>query len=211
MPLASAFLLFSLLGSGLAALVNRTIDDQYGDSITGATPVYAPKALWTQGALCQSCGAQPDPTMVFNRTWHDSTYTVEDGQQRTITISFNGMSKLYFYSPALLRLTPRFLQDQPFMSSSSPFLKKFIFLRLISTSLSMGIKLAYSTLYQAHRTVIDTMFWSTTIRNYLADNTLSYCLLEGILLRSWNLIMRCTRSYIAMQALFDYSFSSSQH
>jgi len=97
MPLASAFLLFSLLGSGLAALVNRTIDDQYGDSITGATPVYAPKALWTQGALCQSCGAQPDPTMVFNRTWHDSTYTVEDGQQRTITISFNGSAIYVFF------------------------------------------------------------------------------------------------------------------
>ncbi|KIM85890.1 hypothetical protein PILCRDRAFT_5003 [Piloderma croceum F 1598] len=97
MSLATALLLFALLGNGLGVLVNRTIDDQFGDPIARITPTYAPIALWTQGAICQLCGAKPDIHQVFNHTWHDSTYTVQDGQTRNITIPFNGSAIYIFF------------------------------------------------------------------------------------------------------------------
>lgn len=93
---AAALVLAALVGRGLAVLVNRTIDDQLGDPITGIRPTYSPPGNWTQGATCSVCYAQPDRSMVFDGTWHDSTYFVESQIPRTITMTFNG-SAIYVY------------------------------------------------------------------------------------------------------------------
>ena len=35
--------------------VNRTIDDEFGDIITGVRPTYEPAKMWNQGANCSFC------------------------------------------------------------------------------------------------------------------------------------------------------------
>lgn len=53
-------LLLSLqVGRALAAASNRTIDDELGDSVTGALPTYSPQNVWTQGSTCASCFSKP--------------------------------------------------------------------------------------------------------------------------------------------------------
>ena len=61
-----------------ALLVNRTIDDKFGDSVTGQVPQYIPDGVWDQGDECAGCHAQPDRTQVHNGTWHDATYDSQD-------------------------------------------------------------------------------------------------------------------------------------
>lgn len=90
---AAALLLLLTLPSrhADAVLINRTIDDEYGDPITGIMPVYNPPDAWAQGAKCPGCGAQPSPNLAFNGTWHDSTYFASvGGPAHSIAISFNG-------------------------------------------------------------------------------------------------------------------------
>jgi len=53
MPSAAA-LIFALVGYGMGILVNRTIDDQLGDPITGIMPTYFPEANWVQG-ISKTC------------------------------------------------------------------------------------------------------------------------------------------------------------
>lgn len=92
MLFAAALHLFALVSHVLAVLVNRTIDDQFGDPITGIMPVYSPEANWQQGATCGGCWAQPSKYMTFDGTWHDSTYFVTSGgPPHSITIPFNGL------------------------------------------------------------------------------------------------------------------------
>ncbi|EIW63923.1 uncharacterized protein TRAVEDRAFT_41348 [Trametes versicolor FP-101664 SS1] len=91
-----------------AILVNRTIDDKYGDSVTGVVPTYAPDSYWTDGSLCYTCnvypsggpknggGAQADVSQMFNGTWHDSTYHAV-GPIQTITMSFVGQAVYVFH------------------------------------------------------------------------------------------------------------------
>jgi hypothetical protein len=76
-----------------AILVNRTIDDQFGDPITGTYPTYSPAEDWRPGANCSDCSVRPDVTKAFDGTWHDSTYYPGDAP-RTVTVTFSGT--LYF-------------------------------------------------------------------------------------------------------------------
>jgi hypothetical protein len=46
--------------------INVTIDDQNGDSVTGAVPSYSPGNKWQQGSQCPGCFAQPDPQQTFD-------------------------------------------------------------------------------------------------------------------------------------------------
>ncbi|PIL31265.1 hypothetical protein GSI_05963 [Ganoderma sinense ZZ0214-1] len=82
-----------------SALVNRTIDDEYGDSVTGALPVFGPDAsYWHQGSTCSACHITPfiDKTQPFDGTWHDGTYN-PDGPDLTISFSFTGTA-VYVYN-----------------------------------------------------------------------------------------------------------------
>ncbi|OSD04809.1 hypothetical protein PYCCODRAFT_1433148 [Trametes coccinea BRFM310] len=81
-----------------ADLVNRTIDDQRGDSVTGAKPSWAPDNGWAQGQICGTCGinsALVDIDKVHDGTWLDSTY--RPGQpDSVITASFAGTAVYVF-------------------------------------------------------------------------------------------------------------------
>ncbi|KAI0333960.1 hypothetical protein GY45DRAFT_1207957, partial [Cubamyces sp. BRFM 1775] len=91
-----------------AMLINRTIDDEYGDPYTGLLPIYNSilHRGWTQGATCQGCGINTtgsptsqagvvDVTRVHNGTWHDSTYHFGE-VQRNVTVSFTGRAVYVF-------------------------------------------------------------------------------------------------------------------
>ncbi|KAM5539937.1 hypothetical protein V8D89_006440 [Ganoderma adspersum] len=83
-----------------SALVNRTIDDESGDSVTGTKPVYGPddSNYWKQGSTCSGCHITPliDKTQPFDGTWHDGTYS-PGGPDLTISFSFTGTA-VYVYN-----------------------------------------------------------------------------------------------------------------
>lgn len=67
------FLIVLVIRPGAGSLVNHTIDDQYGDSQTGAQPAYTPSTSFTQGSSCSGCGAKLNSSEAFDETWHDGT------------------------------------------------------------------------------------------------------------------------------------------
>ncbi|EJD06284.1 uncharacterized protein FOMMEDRAFT_166512 [Fomitiporia mediterranea MF3/22] len=72
-------LIASLLSTGLTKLVNVTIDDTYGDPITGNQIVYSPSSAWQQGNGCGPCTAKPSPSSnAWMGTWHDATFNPND-------------------------------------------------------------------------------------------------------------------------------------
>ncbi|KAI0827549.1 hypothetical protein BC628DRAFT_1288629, partial [Trametes gibbosa] len=84
--------------------VNRIIDDEDGDSATGTKPVYTPADGWAQGATCRACAVDAsliDPSQVYDGTWHATTGGTAE---RTITVSFTGVSVNVFF--VIARPTP---------------------------------------------------------------------------------------------------------
>ncbi|KAI0800515.1 hypothetical protein C8Q74DRAFT_420803 [Fomes fomentarius] len=79
-----------------AASVNRTIDDELGDSVTGVVPSYSPVGSWSQGATCDRCWIQLDHDQAFKGTWHDTTHTPGDPEPRLVTAQFAGTA-VYVY------------------------------------------------------------------------------------------------------------------
>ncbi|KAJ6476356.1 hypothetical protein C8R45DRAFT_833857 [Mycena sanguinolenta] len=58
----------------ISALLNRTIDDLYGDSVTGSLPTYGPSISgWNVDNNCTSCHGQPDAAQMVDHSWHDTT------------------------------------------------------------------------------------------------------------------------------------------
>ncbi|KAJ7700849.1 hypothetical protein B0H17DRAFT_925021, partial [Mycena rosella] len=53
--------------------LNQTIDDEFGDPVTGALPTYRPASFWSLNSSCATCVVHPDPNLAFNHTWHDSS------------------------------------------------------------------------------------------------------------------------------------------
>lgn len=88
------FLLLALLvfNAYVAAnIVNVTIDDTYGDSVTGLQPIYSPSVTdntWT--ASCTNCFVVPNPTFAYDGTWHHATDGHAGITGLTVTFSFNG-------------------------------------------------------------------------------------------------------------------------
>ncbi|KAH9886723.1 hypothetical protein C8Q73DRAFT_276978 [Cubamyces lactineus] len=96
-------LLITLLAaciSGADAGVNRTIDDQKGDSVTGVVPLFLPAGTWNIGQTCTSCNIQSgrpiDPGQVFDGTWHDLTH-FGNGNSGMVQVSFTGHA-VYVYN-----------------------------------------------------------------------------------------------------------------
>ncbi|KAI0704702.1 hypothetical protein C8Q76DRAFT_180794 [Earliella scabrosa] len=81
--------------------VNRTIDDQSGDSVTGILPRYEPPAAWQHGNGCKECIIRPDPSQVYKGTWRDTTLEPLNidpfPSPHTITIQFVGAA-VYVYN-----------------------------------------------------------------------------------------------------------------
>ena len=71
----------------LAVATTVTIDDEYGDSLTGALPVY--EGAWKYGPDCSGCLLQPSPEEAFKAGWHDTTTSTQYAQQQ-VTLTFNG-------------------------------------------------------------------------------------------------------------------------
>ncbi|KAI0756229.1 hypothetical protein C8Q80DRAFT_15800 [Daedaleopsis nitida] len=79
-----------------AGSTNRTIDDEHGDSVTGARPTFSPAGGWKQGGTCQDCFVKLDPAQTFQGTWHDATHHPGDAESRMITAQFTGTA-VYVY------------------------------------------------------------------------------------------------------------------
>ncbi|KAI0633049.1 hypothetical protein C8Q77DRAFT_865789 [Trametes polyzona] len=83
-----------------AVLTNRTIDDQKGDSVTGAVPVFLPPGGWNIGQACDTCtvnSAVIATEKVFDGTWHDSSHAGLTDSNKTIVVNFTG-SAIYMYN-----------------------------------------------------------------------------------------------------------------
>ena len=90
--LRSLFLVLHLwsLPLVLAGIVNRTIDDGFGDSVTLQKVTYLPTTsnVW-QNQLCTGCAIQPDISRAFMGTYTAATYHPALGSM-SITMKFNG-------------------------------------------------------------------------------------------------------------------------
>ncbi|KAF7359115.1 hypothetical protein MSAN_01253000 [Mycena sanguinolenta] len=75
---------------------NRTIDDQFGDPVSGLVPSYSPSSFWKEGASCGSgCAVHPDPTLAFNHTWHDSSQFPNEAPV-SVSLQFTGTAVWVF-------------------------------------------------------------------------------------------------------------------
>ena len=79
--------IFGALHLAKALVVNRTIDDHYGDSVTGRLPVYSGE--WDYGPTCPECSVQPSLQDVFMSSWHETTSSSQYAHD-TVTLLFNG-------------------------------------------------------------------------------------------------------------------------
>jgi len=77
-------------------LVNQTIDDQFGDSLTGRVPVFWPSP-WANQTSSGYYALKPDVTQVYNGTYSATTYYPSMG---SVGISMNFTGRL-FLNPAL--------------------------------------------------------------------------------------------------------------
>lgn len=84
-----ALVLFLASSTTRAALVNRTIDDTFGDSVTGQRPVYLPTSPWA-GSNCTTCAIVPNKALAFDGTWTAATYNPNFFNNMNITFSFTG-------------------------------------------------------------------------------------------------------------------------
>ena len=71
----------------LATATTVTIDDEYGDSLTGELPLYS--GAWKYGPDCSGCFLQPSPADAFMSGWHDTTTSTQYAQQN-VTLTFHG-------------------------------------------------------------------------------------------------------------------------
>ncbi|KAI0756222.1 hypothetical protein C8Q80DRAFT_16007 [Daedaleopsis nitida] len=104
-----------------SVFVNRTIDDELGDSATGAQPSYLPKGKWNQGTECSGCHIGPsmvDTRQVFDGTWHDSTYDV-GGPDHDILATFVGTAVyVYFIVPNTIPQTTTVMNTSFFLDDT---------------------------------------------------------------------------------------------
>ncbi|KAG6880238.1 hypothetical protein C0992_003004 [Termitomyces sp. T32_za158] len=90
-PLALLFLFLPLFR---AAVTNRTIDDTYGDLVTGEKPLYDPNP-W-QGPDCGGCAIKPPTENAFMHTYSAFTYMEEVSPSMSVQFSFQGTA-VYVY------------------------------------------------------------------------------------------------------------------
>ncbi|KAH9829632.1 uncharacterized protein C8Q71DRAFT_717841 [Rhodofomes roseus] len=73
----------------------RTIDDYYGDSVTGQKPVYSEG--WNYGPTCSDCLVRPYAAYTFEGSWHDVTASPTDTSPRNVTLTFNAGTAIWVY------------------------------------------------------------------------------------------------------------------
>ncbi|KAF9014189.1 hypothetical protein BDQ17DRAFT_1230755 [Cyathus striatus] len=78
-----------------ARIVNVTIDDGYGDSLTHQLPIYLPLTVWSN-QTCKGCAIKPDPSRAFMQTYNAATYHPKL-QNVSITMGFEGIAIYVFF------------------------------------------------------------------------------------------------------------------
>lgn len=80
-----------LFERSMAVIVNRTIDDVFGDSETQRRPVFLPATpgVW-KDQRCSDCAIRPDTNRAFRGTYTSATYAPEIGPVN-VTMEFNGV------------------------------------------------------------------------------------------------------------------------
>ncbi|KAH9930924.1 uncharacterized protein B0H18DRAFT_1116631 [Fomitopsis serialis] len=79
-------LVFPLALAAFAVPTNRTIDDEWGDLVTGEKPVYS--NAWNYGPTCGQCDLHPSVGEAFQSTWHDTTSNTL--AEPSVTLNFTG-------------------------------------------------------------------------------------------------------------------------
>lgn len=112
-PRAGSWILFLCflfyIGYTTALETNRTIDDEFGDSVTGQKPIFLPATpgIW-EGETCTGCRFQPDKAVAFKGTWNAATFRPEEpGGSGPISfdLSFKGLRfVIYCIMPNHLQL-----------------------------------------------------------------------------------------------------------
>lgn len=72
--LALSFIISRSFPFAFATLQNVTIDDTYGDPVTGAKFTYSPVNHWSAQPGCSGCEATANATDAYNHTWHDTSF-----------------------------------------------------------------------------------------------------------------------------------------
>ena len=89
------YLLSSLSVCSLTAQVNRTIDDEHGDSVTGVKPIYTGE--WqTSCSTCSITLVNVNVNEAFDGTSHVGTYRA-GGPPATVVVSFTGTAVYAFF------------------------------------------------------------------------------------------------------------------
>ncbi|KAJ6594424.1 hypothetical protein B0H19DRAFT_1095447 [Mycena capillaripes] len=81
----------------ISVVLNRTIDDVNGDTVTGFLPIYDPPAGWNIvfDNNCTICWVHPDSAQAFDHTWHDVTQQAGEDPY-SVTLQFTGTSISFF-------------------------------------------------------------------------------------------------------------------
>ncbi|KAJ7151492.1 hypothetical protein C8R46DRAFT_1122167 [Mycena filopes] len=107
--------LFFFFHSTRASLLNVTIDDTTGDSLTGAHVTYTPADAWKIARNCPQC---PDVKDLFSGTAHTSTFSVDDPTHPnvplTASVSFNGSAIYVFCALSRSSTSPAGNSDMTF-------------------------------------------------------------------------------------------------
>ena len=102
---SGCFILFASFA--LAALQNVTVDDAV--LIGAAVPTYLPSpSSWNQGNICSGCLVRPNPSMAYNGTWHDTTFSPNSTVSQAFEFTFVGA----FPDLSFEVLTPNTLNDR---------------------------------------------------------------------------------------------------
>ncbi|PFH51668.1 hypothetical protein AMATHDRAFT_58418 [Amanita thiersii Skay4041] len=97
--LLGPFVIFALCQTQLpAAQFNRTIDDTFGDQVTGKRPLFLPNTTGVWGnKTCNECKIQPDPALAFHGTWAAAAYQ-EGLENISIALDFTGVAIYAFFT-----------------------------------------------------------------------------------------------------------------
>ncbi|KAH8102713.1 hypothetical protein BXZ70DRAFT_1006614 [Cristinia sonorae] len=74
--------------------VNHTIDDQFGDEVTGQMVLYGGNQFKV-GNGCIDCFEKPDSTLAYHGSWHDASFV--PGPPITATFTFSGTAVYVFF------------------------------------------------------------------------------------------------------------------
>ncbi|KAF9532857.1 hypothetical protein CPB83DRAFT_903366 [Crepidotus variabilis] len=90
------FLIWSWVLPTEAGIVNRTIDDGFGDSQTGDKPIFLPATKVWDDQSCSGCAIRPDISSAFKNTYTAATYNPGLGSM-SIELSFEGLAVWVYF------------------------------------------------------------------------------------------------------------------